>query len=108
LYNLDIFFDHFEYFTDIWDILWHFVHLVLFGTFFLVWVSCTKKNLPTLPLGTKFTPGGQLQPWPPCFSQAPSWQSLDIRGPGLPRPEKPHPRRQRPGPGDNLIIKKII
>jgi hypothetical protein len=21
LYNLDIFFDHFEYFTDIWDIL---------------------------------------------------------------------------------------
>jgi hypothetical protein len=43
--NVDIFYGHFEYFTDIWDILRPF------GTFGFTWnilVSCTEKNLATL------------------------------------------------------------
>jgi hypothetical protein len=44
--NVDIFYGHLGYFTDIWDILWPFdtfcVPLVHFVRF------CTKKNLATL------------------------------------------------------------
>jgi hypothetical protein len=42
LENVDIFYGHLEYFTDIWDIIWPF------GTFFPVWVIFAKKNLATL------------------------------------------------------------
>jgi hypothetical protein len=38
-----IFYAHLVYFMPIWYILWSF------GTFFPVLVSCTKKNLATLP-----------------------------------------------------------
>jgi hypothetical protein len=48
LENVDIFYGHMEYFTDIWDILWLCVHFVFIWYIFPVLVSCTKKNLATL------------------------------------------------------------
>jgi hypothetical protein len=47
LENTDIFYGHFEYFMDIWDILWPFGTFCfhLHSTFFPVLVSCTKKIL---------------------------------------------------------------
>jgi hypothetical protein len=48
LENMDIFYGHLEYFTDIWDILWSF------GTFVFLWYIYSgfgimyQKNMATL------------------------------------------------------------
>jgi hypothetical protein len=41
LENVDIFYGHLKYITDIGDILWPFVFI---RYIFPVWVSCTKKS----------------------------------------------------------------
>jgi hypothetical protein len=48
--KVGIFYDHFEYFTAIWYILWPFGirSLWSFGKFFPFWYVETKKNLATL------------------------------------------------------------
>jgi hypothetical protein len=49
LENSDVFHGHLEFFTDTWGYfmtIWYI--LCLFGTFFPVLVSSTKKNLATL------------------------------------------------------------
>jgi hypothetical protein len=49
------FYAHLVYFTALGYILWlfHTCNLWSFGTLFPVLVSCTKKNLATLPLHTR-------------------------------------------------------
>jgi hypothetical protein len=48
LENVDTFYGHLGYFTDIWDIYDHLAHFVFIWYIFPVLVSCTKKNLATL------------------------------------------------------------
>jgi hypothetical protein len=57
--NIDIFYRHFEYLTDIWDILWPFgtfrVHLVHFFRFWYhvptkIWQPCAKRPKALKPL----------------------------------------------------------
>jgi hypothetical protein len=47
LENVDIFYGHLEYFTEIWGIYDHLVHFVFIGYIFPVLVSFTKENLAT-------------------------------------------------------------
>jgi hypothetical protein len=51
--NVDIFYAHFEYFTDIWGFYDHSAHFVFIWYIFPVLVSCTMKNLATL-LASRF------------------------------------------------------
>jgi hypothetical protein len=42
--NTGLFYDHLEYFTFIWYMLWPFVNVVVIWYFSLVLVSCVKKS----------------------------------------------------------------
>jgi hypothetical protein len=45
LENIDIFNGRYEYFTGIWDIFYHFVHFMSFGTFYSGFgIMCQEKS----------------------------------------------------------------
>jgi hypothetical protein len=48
LENIDIFYGHYEYFTDFGIFCDHLVHFLFIWYIFPVLVSCGKKNLATL------------------------------------------------------------